>query len=121
MERIATLARPIRPIADARTAVAIARVIRRYRPDLIHTHLSKAGLLGRAVAIATSRAVRVHTFHGTVFGGYFGSTASGGIVRAERFLGDRTDAIVALSDRQRDELIDNGIAPAAKIRSSRSD
>lgn len=116
MERVRTLARPIRPIADLRAAVAIARVIRRYRPDVIHTHLSKAGLLGRAVAIATSHAVRVHTFHGTVFGGYFGSTASGGIVRAERFLGHRSDAIVALSDRQRDELIDNGIAPAARIR-----
>lgn len=116
MQRVPSLARPIRPLADLRTAVTIARVIRRYRPDVIHTHLSKAGLLGRAVAIATSRAVRVHTFHGTVFGGYFGSTASGGIVRAERLLGHRSDAIVALSDRQRDELIENGIAPAARIR-----
>jgi glycosyltransferase involved in cell wall biosynthesis len=116
MQRVPSLARPIRPLADIRTAVAIARVIRRYRPDVIHTHLSKAGLLGRAVAIATSRAVRIHTFHGTVFGGYFGSTASGGIVRAERFLGHRSDAIVALSDRQHDELIEHGIAPAARIR-----
>ena len=115
MQRIPTLARPIRPLADLRTAAAIARVIRRYRPDVIHTHLSKAGLLGRAVAMATSRAVRVHTFHGTLFGGYFGATASGGIVRAERFLGHRSDAIVALSDRQRDELIEQGIAPPDRI------
>ena len=116
MRRIPTMARPIRPIADLRTAVAIARVIRRYRPDVIHTHLAKAGLIGRAVALATSRAVRIHTFHGTLFGGYFGTTASGAIVRAERFLGHRSDAIVALSDRQRDELIENRIAPAAAIR-----
>jgi glycosyltransferase involved in cell wall biosynthesis len=116
MERIPTLARSIRPIPDLRSAVAIARVIRRFRPDVIHTHLSKAGLLGRPVALATSRAVRVHTFHGTVFGGYFGATATGAIVRAERFLGHRSDAIVALSDRQRDELIDARIAPAARIK-----
>jgi glycosyltransferase involved in cell wall biosynthesis len=115
MERIPTLARSIRPIADLRSAVAIARVIRRFRPDVIHTHLSKAGLLGRPVALATSRAVRIHTFHGTVFGGYFGATASGAIARAERLLGHRSDAIVALSDRQRDELVDMRIAPAARI------
>ena len=116
MERIPTLARSIRPIPDLRSAAAIARVIRRFRPDVIHTHLSKAGLLGRPVALATSRAVRIHTFHGTVFGGYFGATASGAIVRAERFLGHRSDAIVALSDRQRDELIEARIAPAARIK-----
>ena len=116
MERIPTLARSIRPIPDLRSAAAISRVIRRFRPDVIHTHLSKAGLLGRPVALATSRAVRIHTFHGTVFGGYFGATATGAIVRAERLLGHRSDAIVALSDRQREELIDARIAPAARIK-----
>jgi glycosyltransferase involved in cell wall biosynthesis len=115
IERIPTLARPIRPIADLQAAAAIARVIRRYRPDVIHTHLSKAGLLGRAVAMVTSRALRIHTFHGTVFGGYFGSNASAAIIRAERFLGHHSAAIVALSNRQRDELIDQRIAPAASI------
>jgi glycosyltransferase involved in cell wall biosynthesis len=115
LERVPSLARPIRPIADLRTAVAIARIIRRYRPDVIHTHLSKAGLIGRGVALAMSRAVRVHTFHGTLFGSYFGAAASGAIVRAERLLGHRTHAIVALSERQRDELVEYQIAPAARI------
>jgi glycosyltransferase involved in cell wall biosynthesis len=115
MERIPNLARPIRPIADMRATAAIARVIRRYRPDVIHTHLSKAGLLGRAAAMATSRAIRIHTFHGTVFGGYFGADASAAIIRAERFLGHHSAAIVALSNRQRDELIDHRVAPAARI------
>jgi glycosyltransferase involved in cell wall biosynthesis len=115
LQRVPTLKRAIDPIADLRTAAALARIIRRYRPDVIHTHLSKAGLLGRALALATSRAIRVHTFHGTVFGGYFGSTASGAIVRAERFLGHRTNAVVALSDRQRRELADFRIAPEDRI------
>jgi glycosyltransferase involved in cell wall biosynthesis len=114
--RVAGLGRAIRPAADARAAVGIARLIRRHRPDVIHTHLSKAGLITRAVAMATSRAVRVHTFHGTIFGGYFGTGASAAIVRAERFLGARTDAVVALSQRQRDELLDEHIAPDERIR-----
>ena len=114
--RIVGLQRAINPMADLQAAVALARIIRHYRPDVIHTHLSKAGLLGRSVGLATSRAVRVHTFHGTVFGGYFGATTSGAIVRAERFLGRHSQAVVALSDRQRRELIEFGIAPPERIR-----
>lgn len=114
--RIRSLARPIRPLDDLRAAVSIARLIRRHRPDVIHTHLSKAGLIGRSVAMVTTPAVRVHTFHGTVFGGYFGESASAAIVRAERFLGARTDAVIALSQLQRAELLDNRIAPEQAIR-----
>lgn len=115
-QRVAGLQRAINPIADLRAAATLARIIRRHRPDVIHTHLSKAGLLGRSVALATSRAVRVHTFHGTVFGGYFGSATSGAIVRAERFLGHHSQAVVALSDRQQRELVEFGIAPPERIR-----
>jgi glycosyltransferase involved in cell wall biosynthesis len=114
--RVPTLARPVRPVADLRSAVAIAALIRRHRPDVIHSHLSKAGLIARSVAMVTSRAVRIHTFHGTVFGGYFGVRTSGAILRAERFLGRRSDAVVALSPLQKQELLDNGIAPEARIR-----
>jgi glycosyltransferase involved in cell wall biosynthesis len=113
--RIPGLARPVRPLADLRAAVAIAALIRRHRPDVIHSHLSKAGLIARSVALATSRAVRIHTFHGTVFGGYFGERTSGAIVRAERFLGRRTDAVIALSPRQREELLENRISPEDRI------
>lgn len=116
MQRIPSLARPINPLADVRAAAAIASAVRRYRPHVIHTHLAKAGQLGRGVGLLTSRAVRVHTFHGTLFGGYFGSVASGAIVRAERFLGHRSHAVVALSDRQRDELVEQRIAPPSRIR-----
>jgi glycosyltransferase involved in cell wall biosynthesis len=108
--RIPSLVRPVRPAADLRAAAAIARLIRRHRPDVIHTHLSKAGVLGRGVAMVTSRAVRVHTFHGTIFADYFGARTSSSIIRAERFLGARTHAVVALSERQRQELLDHRIA-----------
>ena len=114
--RIPSLARSVRPVADLRAAAAIARLVRRHRPDIIHTHLSKAGLLGRSVAMLTSSAARVHTFHGTVFGNYFGEGTSHAIVRAERFLGSRTQAVIALSPRQRQELLDHRIAHERSIR-----
>ncbi len=116
LHRISSLARPIRPVADARAFAAIVQAIRRHRPQIIHSHLSKAGLIARSAAMATSSAARVHTFHGTVFGGYFGDRASGAIVRAERFLGSHTDRVIALSERQRSELIEHQIAPPERIR-----
>lgn len=115
LARVSGLARPIRPLSDLRAAIGIAALIRRHRPDVIHSHLSKAGLLARSVALATSRAVRIHTFHGTVFGGYFGERASAAIVRAEQFLGARSHALIALSPRQRQELLDNRISPEDRI------
>jgi glycosyltransferase involved in cell wall biosynthesis len=115
LARVAGLARPVRPLPDLRAAIGIASLIRRHRPDVIHSHLSKAGLIARGIALATSRAVRIHTFHGTVFGGYFGERASTAIIRAERFLGARSDALIALSPRQREELLENRIAPEERI------
>ncbi len=116
LRRVPALARPIRPASDARAFAGIAREIRRFRPDIVHTHLSKAGLLGRAAAMVTTHAARVHTFHGTVFGGYFGKRSSAAIVHAERFLGARSAMVIALSDRQRAELTAYRIAPADRIR-----
>ena len=116
MRRIPTLARPIRPVADARAFAAVVRAIRQHRPQIIHSHLSKAGLIARSAAMASSSAARVHTFHGTVFGGYFGDRSSAAIVRAERFLGARTSRVIALSERQRDELVEHRIAPPERIR-----
>lgn len=115
LARVAGLARPVRPFADIRAAIGIASLIRRHRPDVIHSHLSKAGLITRSIALATSRAVRIHTLHGTLFGGYFGERTSAAIIRAERFLGARSDAVIALSPRQRDELLENRIAPEDRI------
>ncbi len=115
--RIESLARPIRPGEDVRALIELVSIVRSYRPDLVHTHLSKAGLLGRTAAmLAAPRAVRVHTFHGTVFADYFGRRASAGIRMIERTLGHRTDAVLALSQRQRQELLMERICHPGQIR-----
>ena len=114
--RLQTLHREIDPVDDVRSLVALAKLMRAYRPHVIHTHLSKAGLVGRAAALAASPAVRVHTFHGNVFGGYFSPRMSQAILALERGLGRSTHRIVALSDRQRSELLELGIGRPDRIR-----
>jgi glycosyltransferase involved in cell wall biosynthesis len=83
-------------------------VVRSFRPDIIHTHHSKAGLLGRSVAMLAGVA-RVHTFHGHVFEGYFGPRTSAAIVTVERLLAAHTSRLIALSPLQRDDLLSRGI------------
>ena len=105
---IDTLARPIDPIADLRTAASLLSVIRSFRPDIIHTHHSKAGLIGRSVGILAG-VPRIHTFHGHVFEGYFGARTSAAIVATERLLATRTSRLIALGPLQRDDLLARGI------------
>jgi glycosyltransferase involved in cell wall biosynthesis len=114
--RVPNMRRAVRPVADVRSLGMLARIIRAYRPDIIHTHQSKAGLLARSAAMLTrSPARRVHTFHGTVFDGYFGAGASSAIRGAERFLARHTDRLVALSEGQRDALVRDGIARTERV------
>ena len=82
-------ARRSRPLADLRALFGLIRLIRRYRPDIVHTHTAKAGVLGRlaarARAVARARSI-VHTYHGHVLEGYFGPPISGAYRLLERFL-----------------------------------
>ena len=72
--RIDGLGRSIKPRADLTALFAIIKEIRRFKPDVIHTHTAKAGVVGRIASILSGhRSVRVHTFHGHLLNGYFGS------------------------------------------------
>jgi glycosyltransferase involved in cell wall biosynthesis len=109
---IPTLAREIQPWADLRALVAIYRELRRLRPQIVHTHMAKAGLLGRLAAAlynltrgAAPRARIVHTYHGHVLEGYFGGTKTALIIAAERWLAHVSDALVAIAPAIREELL----------------
>jgi len=99
------LARGISPAADLRALVALRRELARFRPDVVHTHASKAGALGRRAAKAVPRAARVHTFHGHVLEGYFPKAMSTGLVAFERRLARGTDRIVAVSHATAEDLL----------------
>lgn len=90
---------------DRKAYRAIKKLIRAYNPDVVHTHASKAGALGRLAAASCGVKGIVHTFHGTVFDGYFGKTKSNFYLRAERYLAQKSSAIIAISPSQKNDLV----------------
>ena len=106
------LVRPIAPLRDVRAWWRIYRTLRRWQPDIVHTHMAKAGTLGRLAALAYNRtraagrrARLVHTYHGHVFEGYFGSPSTKVFVLVERWIGRRTDALIAISPQIARDLV----------------
>lgn len=98
------LRRSINPLNDYFAYKKIKQIIREFKPDIVHTHASKAGAIGRLAAIHCKVPVIVHTFHGHVFHGYFGSFITGVFKFIERYLAKKSTAIVAISEIQKKEL-----------------
>ncbi len=92
------------PAGDAVAFRKLVALIRDFRPHVVHTHAAKAGTLGRLAATAARVPVRVHSFHGHVFSGYFNPLVSKGIVTFERGLALLSDAIVVPGESQRQEI-----------------
>jgi glycosyltransferase involved in cell wall biosynthesis len=114
--QINEMRRSVLPFYDVIAYFKIKRIIREYKPDIVHTHASKAGAIGRLAARSCKVPLIVHTFHGHVFHSYFNSFLSKIIIRIERYLATKAHAIVAISDSQRHELADvYKIAPREKI------
>ncbi|MBN1526077.1 MAG: glycosyltransferase family 4 protein [Candidatus Omnitrophica bacterium] len=104
MELVPELGREISPLGDIKAFFKILGIIRRERPDIVHTHTAKAGTLGRMAAALCGVKVKIHTFHGNVFEHYFGPVKTALFVMIERFLGLVTDKVVVLSERQKDDI-----------------
>jgi len=115
--RLPGLSRELSPVHDAVAAWRLARIIRRVRPDVVHTHTAKAGAVGRAAALLAGprRPVVVHTFHGHVLRGYFGRAGTLAFRAIETILARATDRLIAVSPEVRDELVGLGVAPASKF------
>ena len=92
--RVPGLSPELRPHDDARALGALVRSIRRLRPDIVHTHTAKAGMLGRLAAVLAGgrRPIIVHTYHGHVLEGYFGPLATPLYRGLERRLASVSDA-----------------------------
>jgi len=84
----------------------IKKIIEEYKPDIVHTHASKAGTLGRLAASACNVPIIVHTFHGHVFHSYFGKLQTTLYKNIERFLAKKSSAIIAISQKQKEELVE---------------
>jgi glycosyltransferase involved in cell wall biosynthesis len=114
--RISGLSRKISWLHDLRSLITLITLFRRYRPDVVHTHTAKAGALGRIAALIAGVPVRVHTFHGHVFDGYFSAPVARAFVMIERLLARFTDRIIAISESQKHDLVYKyRIAPPGKV------
>jgi glycosyltransferase involved in cell wall biosynthesis len=116
--RLPVLQRELSPRADSAAILALRRLIRRRRPDVLHTHTAKAGATGRLAALASGRArprARVHTYHGHVLSGYFSRRWEHVFRWIERLLAYTSGLLIAVSDEVRDELVGFGVAPARRF------
>ena len=103
--KIKSLHRSLNPIDDIRTFFQIRKVIKQVKPDLVNTHTSKGGVLGRLAAKSVSRKMPVvHTFHGHLIYGYFAKYKIFAFTLVERFLALFTDAAASITQETEDSL-----------------
>jgi glycosyltransferase involved in cell wall biosynthesis len=105
----------ISPWDDGIALFRLLQLMRCTTPEIVHTHTSKAGVLGRLAARLAGVPVVVHTFHGHVFSDYWGPVMSKVPVVIERLMARLTTVIVTVSETVRSELVAHRIAPAEKI------
>lgn len=102
---------------DAGALMELRGLVQGLQPDVVNTHMAKAGALGRLAARSLGRRgpALVHTMHGHTLSGYFSKPHSRAIAMVERALAQRTDAIGAVGTQVAEDLIAAGIAPASQI------
>jgi glycosyltransferase involved in cell wall biosynthesis len=116
--RLPVLQRELSPRADSAAILALRRLLRQRRPDVLHTHTAKAGATGRLAALGAGGArprARVHTYHGHVLSGYFSRRWERLFRGIERLLAHTSGTLVAVSDEVRDDLVGFGVAPARRF------
>lgn len=117
MRHLPELQQPVQPLRDARALAKLIRLVRGFRPHVVHTHTAKAGFLGRQAALAVRpRPVVVHTYHGHVLEGYFGAPKARLYLEMERALARVSDCLIGVSQATVDDLVRLGVAPRQKFR-----
>jgi glycosyltransferase involved in cell wall biosynthesis len=108
------LVRPIAPVTDARALVKLAAFIRRGRYDVVHTHCSKAGILGRLAARAAGAPIIVHTLHGIIFGDHAKPWERALYRRLERLCAGVCAKVIDVSNATRREALEGRVGTADK-------
>ena len=102
---ISSMKRELNLTEDYQAYWKIRKIIKEFRPDIVHTHAAKSGTLGRLAAAHAGVPVIIHTFHGHVFHSYFGKSKTQFFLSIERYLAKRSSAIIAISNSQKKELV----------------
>lgn len=117
-QRIRHLGRAVNPLSDLLALYEIRSVIKEFKPDIIHTHTFKAGLIGRLAAkTLLQRILLVHTFHGHLLHGYFGRFTTSIVIMIERALAKLTNSLISVGTKVKDDLLNHkiGIAEQYKV------
>jgi glycosyltransferase involved in cell wall biosynthesis len=112
---VPSLVRRISPIKDVRGLVALFRHIRKIGPHIVHTHTSKAGILGRLAAWMARVPIVIHTPHGHVFYGHFGTSLSRMFLQMEKLLSKITHHQIALTPEEGNDYLDLGVAKSNNL------
>ena len=104
---IPDMGRSINPLSDYKAYKKLQKIIRDFKPDIVHTHAAKPGAVGRLAASSLNIPAIVHTYHGHVFHSYFGKLKTRLIINTERFLAKKSHALIAISDKQKSELAED--------------
>jgi glycosyltransferase involved in cell wall biosynthesis len=109
VELMPELVRAIRPGTDWKAYRALRRSFRRLRPEVVHTHSSKAGIIGRAAAWAERVPAVVHTIHGLPFGPSESPRKNALYIALERWAAGRCHAIVSVCDAMTEQALAAGV------------
>ena len=113
--QLPSMVRRIRPLKDFKTLLCLVWLIFKEKPDIVHTHSSKAGILGRLAAKIAGVPHIVHTPHGHVFYGHFGIFASKIFLGVEKIFSKFTDRMVALTDGEKNDYVRLSVCPPEKL------
>ena len=103
------LVRELAPLRDRRCQHELRAIIRDWKPDVVHTHSSKAGILGRMAAWRERVPFVVHTIHGLPFHPYESRWRNAIYILSERFAARRCHSIVCVADAMREQALAKGI------------
>ena len=115
LEIVPPLRRAIHPGRDWASYLALRRVLRTYRPDVVHTHSAKGGLLGRAAGMAERVPAVIHGVHGAPFHPYQNSLSRAFFRECERWAARRCHAFISVADAMTDLMVEAGVAPREKF------
>ena len=113
--KVARLRADIAMLDDLSTLLELVRLMRRERFDIVHTHSSKAGLLGRTAAWIARAPVVVHTIHGFSWHDQMSRRRRLLYLTLERLARPLTDAFLAVAPQVAKEAVDQGVAPANRV------
>jgi glycosyltransferase involved in cell wall biosynthesis len=116
-KRVKGFGRSVSMLDDMKSLFLIMLELRMLRPDIVHTHTAKAGVIGRITSfIAVPRAKRVHTFHGHLLHGYFSPFKTKLVILTEKILSKITHSILTVGNKVKVDLLAAGIGNENKMK-----